>query len=116
MPERHHVIAHTLKLDFFTVTGVAVDSGNNPVKDYMVVIFPEESQLSGRPVFPAVNSQGRFTFVGVRPGRYSFVAVAGLEKEQWGDPEWLDRVKALALPVTLAPGESKALSLTLSRF
>jgi hypothetical protein len=108
-------IQERMRLSFLTMTGVTVDSRNNPVKDYTVVIFPEETaQYTRRGFFPPVNPQGEFRMMGLRPGRYSVVAVETLERAAQQDTELLDRLKALARPVTLVRGDSKAITLTLT--
>ena len=81
-----------------------------------MVIFPEAPIQGTDEISSLVNSQGEFRILWLPPGRYSFIAVERLENNARRDPEVLERLKALAMPVTLVPGDSRVLRLTLSRF
>jgi hypothetical protein len=100
----------------------AVDSANQPVTHYAVVVFPESSAPRGRGSFSfIVDEASRPTDSGrlatyLRPGRYSIVAVETLGIRSERDPELAARLKARATPLTIAAGESKTLNLTLSNY
>jgi hypothetical protein len=99
-----------------TVLIGAFDSGNKPVTDYAVVVFPEGRVGGFSFVVTQSNKpagQGRFE-THLRPGRYSIVAVEKLENESASDPDVLARLKTRATPLTIAAGDSKTLDLTLT--
>jgi hypothetical protein len=100
----------------------AVDSGTRPVRQYTVVVFPEGRVPSwaNRSFSFNVDQAGRPFEKGplethLRPGRYSIVAVETLgSRSAEGDPELLARLRARAVPVTVAAGELKAVNLTVA--
>ena len=105
------------RLKSAAVSGVAMDRRNNLVKSYTLIIFREgTSQLREFSYSAYVNSAGEFYSMWLRPGQYFFVATEKLEQGAERDPELLARLKTLAMPVTLEAGDSKAISLMLSRF
>jgi hypothetical protein len=131
---RYRLEAETNSRDYWkrmygSVTVAAVDDGNRPVTSYTVVFFPEDAnsryrsksllymvdpaRWTGAPRNGLLKTQ-------ILPGRYSVVAVAqlGWEYELPGrrDPEVLARLKAHAIPFTIAAGESKTLNLTISQY
>jgi hypothetical protein len=48
------------------------------------------------------------------PGEYLAVAADVIEQGEWSDPDFLKRVRTLAVPVSLAEGEHKVVPLTLT--
>jgi len=99
----------------------AVDSGNKPVRNYTVVVFPEGRVPSwaNRSFSFIVDQADRPTGKGqtyLRPGRYAIVAVETLGSRSERDPELAARLKARATPLTIAAGDSKTLNLTLSTY
>jgi hypothetical protein len=112
-----------MKRTFGFVTVSAVDNRNKPATSYTVVFFPEDAKRSKSLVFmvdPARWPRNGRLEDRMLPGRYSVVAVAhmGWEYELPGrrDPEVLARLKAHAIPFTLAAGESKTLTLPISPY
>jgi hypothetical protein len=101
-----------------TVTG-SVSNDKGPVKEYTVVVFPEDSEkwklangrwrASGRP-----DQQGEFKLSELPPGSYLAVAVDYVADGEWMDPEWLGRVAKNATKFTLDEGATKRLDLKLS--
>jgi hypothetical protein len=108
---------------FGLVTLAAIDSSNRRMTSYTVAVFPEtRSRYSGAGqlfmVEPAHWPRGQVE-TRLVPGRYSVVAVEPLAGESAltaRDPELIARLKARAIPLTIAAGESKTLHLTLSAY
>jgi protocatechuate 3,4-dioxygenase beta subunit len=101
------------------LSGLVTDDRNRPVVDASVVIFPANRERWTtqsrylRTLRP--DTQGRYTTKGLPPGEdYLIIAVANLEQGQGGDPEFLDRAKEEAKPLTLNEGEVKAMDIKLS--
>ncbi len=102
------------------VTGGVTDEHGDPTRDYTVVIFPDDSQKwqyqSRHLKSSRADQDGQFKIRGLPPGeKYLAVAVDDLEDGEAGDPEFLERMRDKATTLTLADGESKALSLTLTQ-
>lgn len=102
-----------------TIAGTVQDAAGAPVPDYTVVAFAADSAKwsyqtrfvrSARP-----DQQGRFAIHALPPDEYLVVALEYVETGQELDPEHLERWKPLGTRVTLRAGESKALTLTISR-
>jgi hypothetical protein len=95
-----------------------VATGNQPARDYTVVVFPEDNTKwpfpsryvrSGRP-----DQKGLFRIRALPPDeRYLAVAVDYVEEGEAGDPEFLERIRASATRFALGEGETKALELKL---
>jgi hypothetical protein len=99
------------------VSGVAIDGASGPAKNYTVVIFREDAApSSARVSFVHANPRGEFEISWLRPGRYAFAAVDRLDQQAQRDPELIDRLRSKAESMTLEPGTSKTLSLTLATF
>ncbi len=89
------------------------------LKDYTVVLFPEDRDKwtaanarymrSGRP-----DQDGRFKLTTVPPGRYYIVALDQVEQGEWTDPDFLERVRSKATAVALGDGETKSVDLKLN--
>ena len=102
-------------------TGIAgaVSGPGGPLKDYTVVVFPEDEQkwtlpqnrwmASARP-----DQEGQFRFSNLPPGQYYAVAVEYVAQGEWQDPEWLARAAKTATKFTLDEGATKTLDLKLS--
>lgn len=100
------------------VSGTVSGSDGRPVRDYTVVIFPEDETKwtapsrfvrSARP-----DQQGLFRIRALPPnGRYLAVAVDYLEDGEANDPEFLAAAKNSGTRVALADGEAKAVELKL---
>lgn len=89
-----------------------------PVREYSVVVFPDDQSKwafptrfvqSARP-----DQQGQFRLRALPPDeRYLAVAVDYLENGEAADPQFLAQMRGRATALSLAPGESKALDLAL---
>jgi hypothetical protein len=104
---------------FTDLSGLVTDDRNRLIVDASVVIFPANRERWTtqsrylRTLRP--DTQGRYTIKGLPPGEdYLIVAVANLEQGQGADPEFLDRAKEVAKPLTLNEGETKAVDVKLS--
>jgi len=97
-----------------TLTGVAVDDTNTPVTTYTLVVIPNVDAGSV-PRWSRVQPvhDGMFTSKMLPVGRYSVVAVRKL-KGSVRDPKTLGRLLVRAVPVSIAGGESKTLTLKIS--
>jgi hypothetical protein len=102
-----------------TVTGAVTDDRGQALKDYTVVIFPEDQSkwtlpmnrwtASARP-----DQEGRFRFANLPAGAYQAIAVEYVAAGEWTDPEWLARAAKKSTRVTLDEGAAKTLDLKLS--
>jgi hypothetical protein len=101
------------------VTGSVTDDQDKPVKDYAVVIFPQDRERwtstsryfgSGRP-----DQDGRYKTSALPPGDYYAIALEYVDQGDARDPDFLDRIKDRATRFRLSDGESKALDLKLQR-
>jgi Carboxypeptidase regulatory-like domain len=99
--------------------GTVVDDRKQPVLDATVVFFPLNENVRGfqsrfiRSARP--DQEGRYRVTALPPGEYLAVAVQGLEDGQTSDPEFLAAVEPEATRVTIEDGETKNVTLGLSR-
>jgi hypothetical protein len=101
------------------ISGTASDARGEAVRDFTVVIFPEDRALwdvpSERYVRWARSDQGgRYRAEGLPPGDYLAVAAEAIEDPRTLGPDAFDGLKAVATPVKLADGERKVVPLKLS--
>jgi hypothetical protein len=104
--------------DRVTEVNGSVTDGNQPARDYTVVVFPEDSARwkfpsryvkSGRP-----DQKGLFRIRALPPeDRYLAVAVDYVEEGEAGDPEFLEQIRAGATRFALGDGETRMLELKL---
>ena len=103
-----------------TVTGGVTNDKGEPVKEYTVVVFPEDQarwgtvlgsrwRSSARP-----DQQGHFKVSDLPPGAYLAIAVEYVADGEWMDPEWLARAARKATKFTLEEGATKTLELKIS--
>jgi hypothetical protein len=102
-----------------TVTGSVTDDKGQALKDYTVVIFPEDEAKWTLPMNRWMSStrpdqDGRFKVSNLPPGLYYAVAVEYVAAGEWGDPEWLARAAKQATRLSLDEGAAKSLELKLS--
>jgi hypothetical protein len=101
------------------VSGAVTNARGEAVKDYTVVVFPQDRDRwgvtgvrymkSGRP-----DQDGRFKIAALPPGDYAAVAMDYVEPGESSDPEFLERVRMRATPFSIGEGETKTLDLKLS--
>jgi len=102
-----------------TITGSVTDERGTTVKDYTVVVFPEDASKWALPMNRWMSSarpdqEGRFRFNALPAGSYYAVAVEYVAQGEWSDPEWLARAAKKATKVSLDEGGNKTLDLKLS--
>ncbi len=99
------------------VTGGVRDSRGQPVADYVLVAFAEDTKLWGaqsrfvqttRP-----NQNGAFTIKGLPPGRYMAAVVAALENGMQNDPDVLEQLRIGAQNFSLTEGQTLNLNLAM---
>lgn len=98
------------------VSGQVTNSRGDAVKDYTVVLFPEDREKwtqsntryfrSGRP-----DQDGRFKMTTLPAGRYFVIAVDQLEQGEWMDPDFLERARSKASTIAVGDGETKSIDL-----
>ena len=97
--------------------GVSTERGQ-AVKDYVVVVQPEEpkpAQIAGRYVQTARPDQdGRFRVRRLPPGRYVITALEALEEGRQWDPEYQPKLRDAGKRFSIKEGESIVLDLKLS--
>jgi hypothetical protein len=97
------------------ISGTARGSRGEGVTDYTAVIFSrdhEDATASSR-YFAAASSDrdGRFTVSGLAPGRYYAAAVAGVDPDEAGNPDLIERLRADAVSFTLLDGGASTVDL-----
>jgi hypothetical protein len=102
-----------------TLSGGVTNDRLEPVKEYTVVVFPEDPQqwtvaasrarASARP-----DQQGQFKITSLPAGAYLAIAVDYVAEGEWMDPEWQARAARKATKFTLDEGATKTLDLKLS--
>jgi hypothetical protein len=105
----------TLTDQLSEITGSVRDSRGEPVADYVLVAFPENTKLWGaqsrfvqttRP-----NQNGAFSIKGLPPGRYLAAVVPALENGLQNDPAVLEQLRPRARSFSLAEGQTLSLNL-----
>jgi hypothetical protein len=100
------------------LSGTVSDSRGQPVKDYVVVIFPDDNTLwKGQSRFVRTtrpNQEGTFDINGLPPAKYLGVAVDSLETGTQNDPAVLERLRPRAKSFMLIDGQTLTLNLELS--
>jgi hypothetical protein len=100
------------------VSGVVTNARGEPVKDYSVILFPQDREKwqgnsryisSSRP-----DQDGRFKVRSLPPGSYYAIAVDYAEPGESNDPDFLERVRSKATTFSLNDGEAKTLDLKLN--
>jgi hypothetical protein len=101
------------------ITGGVSDDKNGALKDFTVVVFPEDQAKWALPMnrwtaSSRPDQDGRFKFNNLPAGAYYAIAVEYVAQGEWGDPEWLARAAKKATRFTLDEGANKVLDLKLS--
>ena len=100
------------------ITGSVRDGRGQPVADYVLVAFPEDTKLWGaqsrfvqttRP-----NQNGTFSIKGLPPGRYLAAVVPALENGLQNDPAVLEQLRPRARNFSLAEGQTLDLNLEMA--
>jgi hypothetical protein len=108
----------TLTDQMSEITGSVRDGRGEPVADYVLVAFPENTKLWGaqsrfvqttRP-----NQNGTFSIKGLPPGRYLAAVVPALENGLQNDPAVLEQLRPRARSFSLAEGQVLNLNLEMS--
>jgi protocatechuate 3,4-dioxygenase beta subunit len=102
-----------------TLSGGVTNDRLEPVKEYTVVVFPEDPQKWTVPASRARASarpdqQGQFKITSLPPGAYLAIAVEYVAEGEWMDPEWQARAARKATKFTLDEGAARTLDLKLS--
>ena len=101
------------------VNGTVSNDRGQPVRDYVLILFPEDEAqwtplsrffATGRP-----DQQGRVTINNLPPGRYLATAVEYLDPGEERNPGMLSRLRATSTAVALTEGESRSVTLRMSR-
>jgi hypothetical protein len=111
-------IEMTLTQQTTEISGTVTTSRNEPVTDFVAIIFPPDADrwgLASRYVKATPPDQtGRFVVAGLPPGSYLAVAVEYMEPGDETNPEFLEKLKVAATTVRVGEGEKKTLTLKLS--
>jgi hypothetical protein len=98
------------------LSGTVRDGRGEPVKDYVLVVFPEDTKLwTGQSRFVRTarpNQDGMYTLKGLPPARYLAAAVESLENGTQNDPAVLESLKARAKSFNLAEGQPLSIDLS----
>lgn len=105
------------------LSGSVTDAQARPVLDANVLIFPTDpalwrnaaSELSFRvdsPVQIFRTGKSTYAVTGLPPGEYFVAAIDEAEMDGWPSEAFLDRARAAAVRVQLAPGEHRTQPLT----
>jgi protocatechuate 3,4-dioxygenase beta subunit len=97
-----------------SVTGAVTDDKGQPVTDYAVVIFAEDSAkwgfLSRYVMLARPDQQGAFEAKPLPPGKYLAAAVSYIEDGEQTNPETLGRLRSVATPFTLGESDQHAIT------
>ena len=100
------------------LSGAVIRPDGNAVPGATVLIFPEERQrwLFGTRLMPMVraDAQGGYALSSLPPGRYLAAAFEFVEPLVPNDPEFLENLRTRAIGFSLADGEQKTLTLSLT--
>ena len=101
------------------VSGRLIDASSQPVTRYSIVLFTQTRSLwmrgSRRIMSARPATDGTFTLEGLPAGDYAIAAVEDLDDADLGDPDFLARLLAGSVKVTLADGERKKQDLRIGR-
>lgn len=100
------------------ISGTVQTAKGTGVTDYVVVLFPPESERWGwQSRFVRVgrpDQTGRFVISGLPPSSYLAVALEYLEPGEETNPDFLERLRTLGSSVRLAEGDKKTITLKMS--
>jgi carboxypeptidase family protein len=98
-----------------TLSGVAADSSGQPIAGCAVAVFPGEASPrfnSRRMRLARADQTGRFRLAAIPSGSYLAVAATDIDASIWLTPEFLERLRAGATPLTLDDREQKTITLS----
>src|SRR5262249_44540314 len=100
------------------VSGLVTNSKGEAVKDYSVVVFPQDREKwtpNSRYLKTARPDQdGRFKVTGLPPGEYRVIALDYVDQNEWNTPEYLDGIRAKATAFSINEGEAKSVDLRIT--
>jgi hypothetical protein len=99
-----------------SISGSATTSNGEAAKDVAVEIFSQDSArwtTVGYVRMVRSDHNGRYTTTGMRPGPYYAIALDDVEPGESSAPDFLERIRSKALPLSLTEGEPKTLDLRL---
>jgi Carboxypeptidase regulatory-like domain len=100
------------------VTGAVTSSNGMPLTDYEVLIFTTDTSQWDRPGrhirTVRADQQGTFKAEALPPGDYYIAAFSSLDEDSRTSAETLQRARTVAQEITLAEGQTRAVSLKLS--
>jgi hypothetical protein len=97
------------------IAGTVAGSNGQPVKEYTVVVFPDDRNLWGpdsryfgtaRP-----DQDGKFKLNGLPAETYLIAALEYADGQEWRDPEFLERLRDAATRVTASEGQVERVEL-----
>jgi hypothetical protein len=93
------------------LSGRLEDATGRPAPEYYIVVFPEEPAFwvpqSHRIQAVRPGSDGRFVVRHLPAGRYRIAALTDVERDEWFDRGFLERLLPASVPIHLAAGERK---------
>lgn len=93
------------------VKGRIIDTAGRPAPEFTLVVFSTDKshwrQNSRRTRAVRPGNDGSFEILYLPPGSYHLAALTDLEQANLGDASVLEQLAAVAVPVTLADGETK---------
>jgi hypothetical protein len=97
------------------VSGVVTSARGDLVKDCTVFVFAQDRELrfagARHSAIARPDQDGRYTVGTLSPGEYFAIAVADLDDNDRGNPDYVDALSAKATTVTLREGDRKILNL-----
>ncbi len=100
-----------------TVSGLVSDARGDSVKDYSVVVFPQDTnRWTTRSRYMRVarpDEDGRFKVSGLPLGEYYAIALDRIDNVKWNDAEFLQSVQPQATMFSLLEAETKTMDLRL---
>jgi len=99
------------------LTGTVVDTEKKPVRDYSLVVFPEDRLRLRNPGrwtrWTRPDQNGRFSIDDLPAGKYLAIALDDVDEAEWSTVEYLDRLRPRATPVTIVDGQKQTTTLEL---
>jgi hypothetical protein len=99
------------------LTGTVIDSTKAPVKDYSVLVFPDDAALAWNlrrlANWVRPNQNGLFTVDDLPAGTYLAIAVDDVDADQWPNAAYVNQLRGRATRVTLGNVETKTITLEL---